>query len=97
MWAVGMERDYQVRLVRYSAANMNDPLRKRALRMLRELRRSLPDLQPESRSMNAECRRFREAASLCVEGRHGEAIATMTAADAPADPPAHTCQIIRFP
>lgn len=54
-----------------------------ALALLVALRRRLPDVPPEERWRHGECRRFRDAAVLCVEGRHAEAHAVLTAKSPP--------------
>lgn len=68
---------------------MTLPADTKALLMLRELRKSLPDLPPAERLHDAACRRFKEACCLVVEGRHVEAVALMSR-----NPPG---RIIRFP
>lgn len=66
---------------------MSLPSDLKALLMLRELRKGLPDVPPAERAADPACARFKEACCLVVEGRHDDAIALMS----------RTGAVIRFP
>lgn len=52
----------------------------KALMMLREMRKALPDVAPSERGADPACRRFKEAACLVVEERFDDAVAFMSGA-----------------
>jgi len=66
---------------------MSLPADLKALLMLREFRKRLPDVPPAERAGHPACARFKEACCLVVEERYDEAVTLMTDA----------APVIRFP